>query len=157
MSRRYFWSRIGGGLYPADALVGIESSPVSAGARELCVTQGLIQDFAQGAEDLQRLSGLRVSKERLRQITEAEAEVARRLRAEGVLPASWTADQARGNPSQPSRVYVGADGVMVRTITLDEKDKRRRQQAIRRRQRGRVGLGNIKPLAPARPGSDQTF
>ena len=157
LSRRYFWSRIGGGLYPADALAGIESSAVSAGARELCVIMGLIQDFAQGAEDLRRLAGLRVSKERLRQITETEAEVARRVRAEGVLPVSWTADQARSDPGQPTRVYVGADGVMVRTVTQDEKDKRRRQQAIRRQQRGRAGLGNVKSLAPARPGSDQTF
>jgi hypothetical protein len=46
---------------------------------------------------------------------------------------------------------------MVRTVTQDEKDKRRHQQAIHRRQRGRVGLGNIKSLAPARPGSDQTL
>ena len=36
-------------------------------------------------------------------------------------------------------------------------DKRRRQQAIRRQQRGRNGVGNTRPLPAARPGSDQAF
>jgi hypothetical protein len=54
-------------------------------------------------------------------------------------------------------VYVGVDGVMARTVTQGEKDKRRRQQAIRRQQRGRSGVGNTRPLPVARPGSDQAF
>ena len=107
---------------------------------------GMIQDFAQGAEDLRRIAGWAVSKERLRQITEAEANEVSAARAQGVVPPSWSADQAVVGSSRRTRVYVGVDGVMVRTVTQDEKDKRRRQHAVRRQQRGRKGIGNTKPL-----------
>jgi len=46
---------------------------------------------------------------------------------------------------------------MVRTVTQEEKDKRRQAHAVRRRQRGRAGMGNIRPLPPARAGSDDRF
>ncbi len=157
LCRRYFWSKRSGGLYPADELVGIGSSAVSPGAREVCCSMGVIQDFAQGAEDLRQIAGLRVSKERLRQITEREAEAVSAARADGALSPSWTADQAVVGSTRRTRVYVGADGVMVRTVTQEEKKKRRKQHAIRRRQRGRHNVGNTKPLAPSRPGSDDRF
>ena len=118
---------------------------------------GMIQDFAQGAEDLRRIAGLAVSKERLRQITEGEANEVSAARAEGAVSPSWSADQAVVGSSRRTRVYAGVDGVMVRTVTQGEKDKRRRQHTIRRRQRGRKGIGNTKPLPAARPGSDDGF
>jgi len=115
---------------------------------------GVAQDFAQGREDLRRMAGLRVSKERLRQITEREGA---RARSEETLSPSWSAEQAHVDSSGRTRVYVGADGVKVRTVTQEEKDKRRHAHAVRRRQRGRAGMGNAKPLPPARPGSDDRF
>jgi hypothetical protein len=118
---------------------------------------GMIQDFAQGAEDLRRIAGLAVSKERLRQMTEEEANDVSVARAQGAVSPSWSADQAVVGSSRRTRVYVGVDGVMVRTVTQGEKDKRRRQHAVRRRQRGRTGIGNTKPLPAARPGSDDGF
>lgn len=157
LCRRYFWSQACGGSFPADARMGIESQRVSHGVRELCCTMGVVQDFAQGAADLYRLAGIRVSKERLREITETEGDAVERLRAEGELNPSWSAAEARGGILERSRVYVGADGVMVRTVTQVEKDKRRRQHAIRRQQRGRTTQGNIRTLPQPRPGSDQTF
>jgi hypothetical protein len=42
-------------------------------------------------------------------------------------------------------------------VTQREKDKRRKNQAIRRQQRWAGGVGNIKPLAPPRPGSDDRY
>lgn len=154
LRRRYFWSKRSGGLYPVDAALGIDSSAVSPGAREICCCMGVAQDFEQGREDLRRIAGLRVSKERLRQITEQEGL---RARSEETLSPAWSADQARVDSTGRTRVYVGADGVMVRTVTQEEKDKRRAAHAIRRRQRGRVKIGNAKPLPPARPGSDDHF
>src|SRR3990172_1024556 len=74
--RRYFWSKECGGPYPVDAVMGIEWGRVSPGALQLCCTMGVIQDFAQGADDLRTFSGLRVSKERLRQITESQGREA---------------------------------------------------------------------------------
>jgi len=56
-----------------------------------------------------------------------------------------------------TRVYVGVDGVMAPTVTQQEKDKRRKAQSIRRQQRSACGVGNAKPLPPAREGSDERF
>ena len=100
LSRRYFWSQSTGGVCPTDTALGLQAAAVSPGAAELCCTMGLIQDFAQGATDLQRLTGLRVSKERLRQITEREAQAVVRAGGTEHLPPAWTATQAR----------VGEDG-----------------------------------------------
>lgn len=146
-----------GGVYPADKSLGIDDHCVSVGAAELCALMGALQGFDKGCWALEKTAGLRVSKERLRQITEREGEQVQRLRREGALTPTWTADQAAETPHGPSRVYVGADGVMVRTVTQQEKEKRRKNHAIRRRQRGRAGLGNTKPLPPFRAGSDQAF
>jgi len=157
LRRRYFWSQGQGGGHPADAWVGIAGDRVSPGARELCCTLGVVQDFAQGAEDLQRTAGLRVSKERLRQITESEAAHVERAYAQSALAPMWRAGETQAVPGGPSRVYIGADGVMVRTVTQEEKDARRREQATRRQQRGRAGLGNARPLPPPKPGSDDGF
>jgi hypothetical protein len=118
---------------------------------------GLIQDFAQGAADLQRLTGLRVSKERLRQITEREAQAVIRAGGTERLPPAWTATQVHVGGSGPTRVYVGADGVKVRTVTQAEKAKRRQEHVVRRQQRGRAGVGNLRPLPPVRAGSVEGF
>lgn len=155
--RRYFWSKASGGTCPADAALGIQQDRVSPGARELCCTMGVMQDFAQGAEDLQRCSGLGVSKERLRQITETAGRQAAGEQEEGSLRASWSPRQASVEGRACTRVYVGADGVMVRTVTQEEKDRRRKDHAVRRRQRGRAGVGNDRPLPGPKAGSDDTF
>jgi hypothetical protein len=155
--RRYFWSVRFGGQFPVDEVLGITASAVSPGASQLCCSMGIAQDFGQGAEDLQRMSGLRVSKERLRQITEREGEKVSADRREGTLAPVWSADEAQVEGSGRTRVYVGADGVLVRTVTQEEKDKRRQQHTIRRRQRGQRKVGNTKPLPPVRAGSDDRF
>jgi len=157
LSRRYFWSKSTGGQCPTDAALGLQAAAVSPGAAELCCTMGLIQDFAQGATDLQRLTGLRVSKERLRQITEREAQAVIRAGGTERLPPAWTAAQAHVGESGPTRVYVGADGVKVRTVTQAEKAKRRQEHAVRRQQRSRAGVGHLRPLPPVRPGSAEGF
>jgi hypothetical protein len=157
LSRRYFWSKAAGGVFPADALIGITLSKASPAARETCSTMGVVQDFAQGAEDLRRLTGLRISKERLRQITESEGAQAEALRGDGTLTPSWSATQATTTRGGPTRVYVGADGVMARTVTQTEKDKRRKDHAIRRQQRGQAGVGNLQPLPRPKAGSDERF
>jgi hypothetical protein len=137
--------------------MGIESGRVSPGALQLCCTMGVIQDFAQGADDLRIFSGLRVSKERLRQITESQGREAARVRESGALKPAWSAAEATAGFGEPTRVYVGVDGVMVRIVTQAEKDKRRQEQAIRRQQRGRAGAGNTRPLPRPRPGSEDRF
>ena len=155
--RRYFWSQDHGGTYPADAAIGIAASRVTAGACEICCRMGMTQDFGQGAEDARRIGGVLVSKERLRQIVEGAALAITQARQDGQVAAAWTAEQVTPSPQGPRRVYAGVDGVLVRTVTQTEKDKRRAQHVTRRRQRAARGVNNIRPLPPARAGSDQTF
>jgi len=81
--RRYFWSKECGGQYPVDAVMGIEWGRVSPGALQLCCTMGVIQDFAQGADDLRTFSGLRVSKESRRAEIRSPSRKAGRRRGSG--------------------------------------------------------------------------
>lgn len=155
--RRYFWSKATGGINPADESLGIHDGHVSPGARELCCLMGMAQDFAQAAQDLRRCSGLRVSKERLRQITERTGKDVAGRREEGLLPPCWSPREAKVEGKSSTRVYVGVDGVMVRTVTEEEKNKRRQDHAVRRRQRGRAGLENQRRMPPRRAGSDDRF
>jgi hypothetical protein len=160
LRRRYFWSAGKGGVYPVDESAGIEQSSVSPGAREVLCRMGVIEDFARAAEDAKRIGNVPASKERLRQIVEGEAQRVREVRESGKLLANWSVSDAKvdGNgPSRITRIYEGTDGVMVPTVTQEEKDKRRKQQIARRQQRVRAGLENTKELPAARPGSDERF
>ena len=154
LRRRYFWGRRRGGCYPSDDKVGVGGSTVSAGAREVCCLMGLASDFATAAFNLKRVGGLCVGRERLRQIVEAEAGAVAALRDGGAVAASWS---AKADALQRGRLYVGVDGLLVRTVTQKEKDKRRKSHAAARRQRGKAGVGNVRPLGDPRPGTDQTF
>lgn len=156
LSRQYRWKKDSGGLCPADGAMGIGRSNVSPGARELCCLMGLGSDFEQARSDLKRVGGLVLSKERLRQVTEGEAANARQARDGGKLPAAFSAQDAR-LPDGTTRLYVGVDGVMTPAVRQAEKDKRRRRHVTARQQRGKAGLGNLKPLPPAKPGSDEKY
>lgn len=148
--RRYFWSRATAGLCPVDALLGVDGNTATCGARRLCCTLGIIHDFTQGAEDLYVVAGIRISHERLRQLVEREGRDALAARLSGALAPVWSASEA-------GRVYVGVDGVLVRAVTQDEKQKRHQQHETRREARHKAGEGNTKPLAPLRPGTADNF
>jgi hypothetical protein len=140
-----------------DKEAGIDQSSVSPGATEILCLMGKSQDFAQAADDARRIGNVPICRERLRQLVEAEASAVSQARDSGELAASWSAEDALVDPGGPTRIYVGTDGVLVRTVTQAEKDKRRQQQSIRRQQRSARGVGNATELPPTRPGSDQTF
>ena len=148
--RRYFWSRGWGGQCPVDEPLGIQDRTVTRGALRMVCTVGVMEDFAQAAEDLYTLAGLRVSAERLRQLVEAEGRRVGAAYFSEALAPGWRADEA-------ARVYVGVDGVKVRSITEAEKRKRRRQHEARRRQREQAGVGNPRPLPAPSAGTTDTF
>jgi len=160
LNRRYFWAKGVAGVYPVDQAAGVEQGCVSPGAREVLCRLGMTQDFENAAVDASRIGNLPVCRERLRLIVEAEAQAVTRARNDGRVPAAWSASDARvepGVPASPTRVYAGADGVMAPTVTRAEKDKRRKTHAVRRQQRSATGVGNARPLPPARPGSDERY
>lgn len=156
LSRRYRWGAGQGGICPADAALGIDQRTISPGARQLCSVMGVGQNFQQASVDLKKLTGLSISKEKLRQVVEAEAAQVRQVRDSGALPASWSAGEAK-LPDGTTEVYAGVDGVMAPTVTQAEKDKRRQKHLTRRQQRGKAGLGNAKPLPPPKAGTDEKF
>jgi len=64
--RRYFWATAAGGAYPVDRPAGIEQDTVSPGAQQILCRLGMVQDFAQAAEDATAIGHGPVSRERLR-------------------------------------------------------------------------------------------
>jgi hypothetical protein len=157
LSRRYFWAKGAGGVYPVDQAAGIELGCVSPGAREILCRLGMVEDFQNAAQDARRIGNVPVCRERLRLIVEGEGQAVTKARNAGQLPAAWSFQDARVAPGGPTRVYEGTDGVMAPTVTQEEKAKRRKAHAVRRQQRSAAGLGNAKELAPARPGSDERY
>jgi hypothetical protein len=133
-----------------DQPLGVQDKTATCGARRVCCTLGVIQDFEQAAQDLHAVAGMRISAERLRQLVEQEGRAVLAARLSGTLAPAWSAPEAK-------RVYVGVDGVLVRTVTQDEKQKRRQQHETLREGRERAGIGNTKPLPPLRSGTTDNF
>jgi hypothetical protein len=159
LERPYFWGKGQGGVCPADEPVGIEEGRTSPGAREILCRFGMVQDFGQAAEDARRIGNVPVCKEKLRQLVEAEAAAITQDRNDGTIPAAWTSADAKVKTDTGllTRVYAGVDGVMAPMVTAVEKEKRRKNQGIRRQQRSAAGVGNTRELPPARAGSDEGF
>jgi hypothetical protein len=164
LRRRYFWAKGHDGLCPADKVMGIDDGRVSPGAREILCRLGMVQGFRSSTLDANRIGNVPVSRERMRQLVEGDGEAIRQARDGGQLPAAWQVEQTAAvsdKPSDmtpaPSPLYAGVDGVMAPMVTQAEKDKRRKQHAVRRQQRSAAGVGNARELPPARPGSDEKF
>jgi hypothetical protein len=159
LKRPYFWGKGQGGVCPADEPVGIERGRTSPGARQITCRLGMLQDFGQAADDARRIGNVPVCKEKLRLLVEAEAAAITSGRNDGTIRAAWSSVEAKVKTDAGivTRVYAGADGVMAPMVTGAEKEKRRKNQSIRRQQRSAAGVGNLKELPPARPGADEGF
>ena len=133
-----YWSADGGTANGVDGWLGIADRTVSVAARELCcrATMGGVS-FAKASSNLARLGQIRVSKERLRQIVEAEGRCAKEAIRRGAVSAGWEASDCEVTPGGPTRLIVGCDGVMVPVVTAAEKRKRRSKRPRRRKGRRR--------------------
>jgi len=165
LRRRYFAAKGVGSAAPVDAAAGVDGQvagvgrTVSPGAREIMCMLGKAESFRTAAKYALKIGHVPVSAEKLRQVVESTAHDVRQQREQGKLAAAWQAEEAKTKDGV-TRVYQGADGVMVPTVTQAEKDKRRAQHEERRRQREQAGIANAKPLPSAdaaRPGSDQRY
>ncbi len=120
--------------------MGIFDSVVSVAARELCCRVGTSGvSFAKAAENLDRIGNIRIGREWLREIAEAEGRAVVAARQEGTVRAGWEAKDCRVGEGGLTRVMVGSDGVMVPVISEAEKRKRRENQA--RKRAGRKAKG----------------
>ena len=132
LTRRAYWSKSRGTVYPADGLLGITQGNVSVGVRERCCQEALDSSFANVVRSLETLGQIRLSEDRVRRIAEAEGKNAQRLRKTNHLGASFTAaDCADGV------LVTGADGVFVPVVPESQKAKRRATEAAKRKQEGR--------------------
>ncbi len=121
---------------------------------------GMAMEFRGAMTTAKRLAGINLCAETIRQVTLREAERMVAATRQGSLAPSFTPAQTAPGPAArpgPTRLYLGVDGVLVPTVPQSEKDHRRRQHLTRRAQRERAGVGNLKPLPPRRPGSDQRY
>ena len=132
LSRRAYWSKARGTVYPADALLGILQGNVSVGVRERCCQEALDSSFANVVRSLETLGQIRLSEDRVRRIAEGEGKNVQRLRKTNHLGASFTvADCADGV------MVTGADGVFVPVVPESQKAKRRKTEAAKRKAEGR--------------------
>jgi hypothetical protein len=159
LERTRWHSLATGSVLPADPWLDVAEATVSLGARELAcrLNQGA-RSFAKARDNLARAAQIRMSDELLRQVVEAEGRAVLAAQRAGQLTIPWTAADCRlpgaaGQPSGPTRVYLGADGVKVPLVTDGEKRQRRAGVKQKRQQRGR----KCRPLPQAKRGADGRY
>jgi hypothetical protein len=116
------------------------------------------RNFDTAADNLARTAQLRMCGESLRGLVEAEGRAVQKAAQSGALPVDWQAKDCKaqdkdGQPTEQSRVYLGADGVMVPLVTDQEKRARRATVKAKRRQRGK----KCRPLPRAKAGADGPY
>lgn len=159
LSRRRYFAKDVGSFTPLDDWLDSVHASISHGVREMAcrLNQGS-RCFAKAAENLARTAQLSLSRETLRDLVIAEGKAVTAAEKQGRLTLDWNASECfvpdeHGRPTAATRVYLGADGVMVPVLTQAEKDKRRAKVKEKRRRRGR----KCRPLPKIRPGADESF
>lgn len=145
----------GGSVRPGEQVLGLPLGQPSVGFRRMACRLGLntTSSFAGEAELVGELGMGPVSREKLRQVVEAEGQRVQEAQQQQTFPLPW---QARGCPDakhEGSLACIGIDGVMTRQVTDQEKQKRRRKVAGKRGARAKAGQ-KLKPLPPRKTGAD---
>lgn len=170
----------GGSDAPADGLIDAAQSAVSVGVAEMaCRLDCGSRSFARTATNLARAAQIVLSKDVVLDLVEGEGFRVLAAKQAGRLPAGWKAADckvpaptpeaapatakpapaaapAAAKPAAITRVYMGADGVMVPIVTDAEKSKRRETVKAKRRKAAAEGKP-LRPLPPGRPGADNGF
>jgi hypothetical protein len=146
---------------PVDRLIDEAESLVSVGVRQLSVRQGTnAMSFARGCEDLKATAQVEVGEELFRRIVESEGKAVLKAAKEEQLELDWSASQClakRPDGSEVSRIYASSDGVMVASITDQEKQNRRQKVKEKRAALPRTERRELKPLRPVKAGTDQRY
>jgi hypothetical protein len=155
--RRWWHSTQEGSLAPADAIIDTQQQSVSHGVREMaCRLNNDGQSFDKTAENLARTAQIQMCGEQLRQLVTAEGRAVLQAQQSNQIPPAFRASQCLVDPKKPdrpTRMYAGADGVMVPIITDAEKQLRRKNVREKRQRCGK----KCRPLPPRKIGSDQPF
>jgi len=149
IDRTVYWSQSTGTVTPVDHWLGINRHRFSPGVREICCRTTLHSSFEVASDTVLRLAQLSISGGTVRQIAEAEGRAVQAVQRRGDLaPAFTSADCTDGT------LVTGTDGVMVPLVTEQQKRKRRKTEAAKRRQ---SGLRSTAPRGRPRQGSDGDY
>lgn len=132
-----------------DTWLGIDTQRYSPGVREMCCREALHCSFNVASQNLQRTAQLSLSGRSLRMIVEDQGRVVLEAQRRGVLVPGFTASDCTNQA-----VISGADGVLVPTVTQEQKRKRRATEAAKRAKQDR--RSTARPGRP-RPGSDGPY
>ncbi len=150
-----------GSISPLDASIDKAGQAISLGVREVAVRLSLdAASFTRAAECLLKASGLRMSDETLRKLAESEGQRVIAAQEAEQLEFDWHAKdcQVMGQDGKlTTRLYLGADGVMVPTVTDAEKQKRRAKAMARRKKLPRRKGLRRRRLPAMKRGTDEHF
>lgn len=166
--RRWWSSPASGSFAPVDDLIDSEHQTVTVGVREMAARlNNGHRSFEVVARNLQRTAQVTLGAEQLRLLVEAEGRrVGQKQKDGSLLPVFQASDclipkDAAASPEAPprtlagalgrkpvTRIYAGADGVMVPVITEAEKIRRRTKVREKRQKSGK----KCRPLRPRRRG-----
>ncbi len=147
--RTVFWNKGQGTVIPMDVLLGIETSNTSHGVCEICCRESLNTAFVPASDNIKRLAQLDISSKTVRQIVEQEGRTLVNAQRKGQVAPDFTSKDCTH-----STVITGSDGVMVPTVTEDQKRKRRQTEAKKRTQEKRKSTARA---ARPRQGSDGDY
>ena len=146
---------------PIDRLVHAMETSLSVGLRELSCRLGIAgRSFARSVENLKAAAQISLSEEVMRVLVESEGKAVLEASSEEQLELDWSAGDCKATtPSgqEVSRMYVSADGVLVPTTTMAEKQKRRATVQRKRSKMPRKQRRQLKALGSVKKGSDQRY
>jgi len=148
-SRTVFWNENHGTVVPMDILLGIESSNHSLGVREICCRETLNNAFVPASENIKRLAQLDISSSVVRQIVEHEGSKLSRSQHNSQTGPDFKAEDCTGKT-----LITGTDGVMVPMVRQEQKLKRRKTQAAKRKKEKRKSTAKA---SRPRKGSDGPY
>jgi hypothetical protein len=153
--RRVYWAASQGCCAPVDDWLGV-TAKYSQGVREMVCRVGLDGSYRKAAEDLQRLSQIRLSYQTLRTIFQGQGRKVRAAAQDAERKPTFTAADCRVQTEEPTCLITGADGFQVPLITEAEQ-RRRREKAKQRRAKLRRQGHDLRPLPPRPRGANQRW
>jgi len=108
--------------------------------------------FRKTSDNVKRAAQIESNPETIRQLVEGEGKAVLGTLADGTLQPAWSSQDCIADTGK-TRVYASCDGVKVPLVTDEEKKTRRKKVRQKRRRKGR----KCKPLARAKPGSDNAW
>jgi hypothetical protein len=159
LSRRRYAAAGSDSVHPLDAWLDHAENTLSRGVREMACRLNLAsRNFDKAADNLARTAQIRMCGETLRQVVESEGKAVAAAADRGGLPVNWSYADCQAldkddEPTDKTRVYLGADGVMVPTLSDAEKQKRRAKVEAKRLETGK----GSEPLPKAKEGADGPY